>query len=89
MVAGTTGLKTISPGRARRPLRNDVENDHCPCSEGVPVTATGGRSTSSSITDHHDRVCVFEALGIQRTGRPVTARPMIRRWISDVPSKIV
>ncbi|MFB4274390.1 transposase [Nonomuraea sp. MTCD27] len=26
---------------------------------------------------------------VQRTGRPVTARPMIRRWISDVPSKIV
>jgi hypothetical protein len=24
-----------------------------------------------------------------RTSRPVTARPMIMRWISDVPSKIV
>ncbi len=24
-----------------------------------------------------------------RTSRPVAARPMIRRWISDVPSKIV
>ena len=24
-----------------------------------------------------------------RTGRPVTVRPMTRRWISDVPSKIV
>ncbi len=24
-----------------------------------------------------------------RTGSPVTARPMIMRWISEVPSKIV
>jgi len=24
-----------------------------------------------------------------RTSRPVTARPMIRRWISEVPSKMV
>ena len=24
-----------------------------------------------------------------RTGRPVTARPMIMRWISEVPSKMV
>jgi hypothetical protein len=24
-----------------------------------------------------------------RTSRPVTARPMIMRWISEVPSKIV
>ena len=27
--------------------------------------------------------------GAQRTSSPVTARPMIRRWISEVPSKIV
>ena len=27
--------------------------------------------------------------GYQRTSSPVTALPMIMRWISDVPSKIV
>ena len=27
--------------------------------------------------------------GYQRTSSPVTARPMIRRWISEVPSKMV
>jgi hypothetical protein len=27
--------------------------------------------------------------GYYRTSRPVTALPMIMRWISDVPSKIV
>ena len=27
--------------------------------------------------------------GYYRTGRPVMARPMIIRWISEVPSKIV
>jgi hypothetical protein len=27
--------------------------------------------------------------GYYRTSSPVTARPMIIRWISDVPSKIV
>ncbi len=27
--------------------------------------------------------------GYHRTSSPVTARPMIMRWISDVPSKIV
>jgi hypothetical protein len=27
--------------------------------------------------------------GYHRTSRPVTALPMIMRWISDVPSKIV
>ena len=26
---------------------------------------------------------------LYRTSRPVTARPMIMRWISEVPSKIV
>ncbi len=29
------------------------------------------------------------ALGYYRTSSPVAARPMINRWISEVPSKIV
>jgi hypothetical protein len=34
-------------------------------------------------------VAIVSAVQGQRTSRPVTARPMIRRWISLVPSKMV
>jgi hypothetical protein len=54
----------------------------------------GGASARRSLTSDSE-----EWLGLMpecqpqdtsyRTSRPVAARPMIRRWISDVPSKIV
>jgi hypothetical protein len=43
---------------------------------------------SAGITADHQPPDV-SAGGSYRTGRPVTARPMIMRWISLVPSKIV
>ncbi len=43
----------------------------------------GGPPGKSDRTDQH----IGSAL--QRTSSPVTARPMIMRWISEVPSKMV
>jgi hypothetical protein len=36
-----------------------------------------------------ERIIPLQDWDIHRTSRPVRARPMIMRWISEVPSKIV
>ncbi|GGO83257.1 hypothetical protein GCM10012289_76320 [Nonomuraea cavernae] len=70
------------------PLLIDVIGSAGPRFEG---DRCGARHVSQ-VTDI--RVCaddrpISEGGSVQRTGRPVTARPMISRWISDVPSKMV
>ena len=48
------------------------------------VTITAGRDGG-----HLPNLAEFARSQGYRTSRPVTARPMMRRWISEVPSKMV
>jgi hypothetical protein len=60
-------------GNSREPTRNNGQRPAAEYRSSLPVQ---GRINATTC-------------GYQRTSSPVTALPMIMRWISDVPSKMV